>query len=269
MDRRQVKAIPELRSVADVVRQVGNQVLMPRFMHEKRLRKSDGSVLTEADVLAQSALKEKLSMLEDCPLLGEEMPTDVQHEVWEGGSEGVWCVDPIDGTANFANGLAHFAISVAYLRAGRPVLGVIYAPALGEMFCAELGAGVSLNGQPLRTRHSTERIGDAIAEVDFKRLPVQMAIKLAISPPYHSQRNFGSGALSWCYLASGRTDLYLHGGQYLWDFAAGWLILHEACGEMRTFDCSIFWEGDVWRKSVVAARTKGMLSNWWGWLDEV
>lgn len=257
---------PELLHVTEVVRQVGDGVLMPCFNKVARQQKADGSVLTEADLLTQAALRQALLDIAACPFVGEEMPPAEQRDNWENGAEGIWCVDPVDGTANFANGLEQFAISVAFMRKGRPEVGVVYAPALGELFCAVRGKGAKLNGHVLDCREPVTTLADAIAEVDFKRLPEAMAIRLATRPPFHSQRNFGSAALSWCYLAAGRTDLYLHGSQQVWDFAAGALILEEAGGAMRTLDSSDFWDGEIWRKSAVAARSATLLSAWAEWL---
>ena len=255
-------ATPPLADLIAVVRRVGDEVVLPRFTRVAHTRKADGSVLTEVDLEAQAVLGRELAALAACPMLGEEMTQEEQAEQWEAGRDGLWCVDPVDGTSNFVNGLPHFAVSVAFMRAGRPVLGVVYAPALGEMFSAEAGKGAYLNGEPLPINSPAERLADAIAGIDFKRLPAALAEKLSIAPPFHSQRNFGSGALDWCYVASGRFDLYLHGGQYLWDYAAGSLILQEAGGSMSTLDSENYWAGDIWRKSVVAASTDFLCAEW-------
>ena len=80
-----------------------------------------------------------------------------------------------------------------------------------------------------------------MAQVDFKRLPPALARDLVAEPPYSSQRNFGASTLEWCYVAAGRFDVYLHGGQKLWDYAAGSLVLEEAGGLMCTLDHDDFW----------------------------
>lgn len=259
-------ATPPLEQVVAVVRRVGDEVVLPGFMQVAHTRKADGSVLTEIDLQAQEMLRRELSAVADCPLLGEEMPDAEQRRQWEAGSDGLWCVDPLDGTSNFVNGLSHFAVSVAFMRGGRPLLGVVYAPLLGEMFAAEVGRGAILNGRPLPLSAAASDISEAIAGIDFKRLPQQLAAQLAVDPPYHSQRNFGSGALDWCYLAAGHFDLYLHGGQYLWDYAAGCLILQESGGAMCTLEDADYWAGDVWRKSVIAAGTDALFGDWRRWL---
>jgi myo-inositol-1(or 4)-monophosphatase len=251
-----------LADVAEIVRRVGDEIVLPQFTHVSHTRKADGSVVTEVDLQAQEALGRALVHLADCPVLGEEMTAEQQTACWAAGEGGLWCVDPVDGTSNYANGLPHFAVSVAFMRGGRPVLGVVYAPALKEMFFAEVGGGAYLNGRRLPFVAPATQLSDTIAGIDFKRLPSALAARLAGHPPYHSQRNLGSGALDWCYVASGQFDLYLHGGQYLWDYAAGCLILQEAGGAMSTLEGDDYWSGDVWRKSVLAASTPALWRDW-------
>ncbi len=80
-----------------------------------------------------------------------------------------------------------------------------------------------------------------MAGVDLKRLDRKLAAELAARPPYSSQRNFGSSALDWCFVAAGRFDVYLHGGQKLWDYAAGALILEEAGGRLADESHAPHW----------------------------
>jgi myo-inositol-1(or 4)-monophosphatase len=262
VDRNGVIRTPSLVDLMAVVRRVGDEVVLPRFNKVAHTRKADGSVLTQVDLEAQEVLSKELSVLAACAVVGEEMTQDEQVRQWGEGREGLWCIDPVDGTSNFISGLPHFAVSVAFMREGRPVLGVVYAPALGEMFAAEAGKGAHLNGKRLPLAAAADGLADAIAGIDFKRLPPQLAAQLAIDPPFHSQRNLGSGALDWCYVAAGSFDLYLHGGQHLWDYAAGSLILQEAGGAMSTLEDENYWAGDIWRKSVVAASTEFLCSEW-------
>ena len=260
-----------LQQVIDLVRDVGDNVVMPDFLKVARQQKDDGSVFTEADLAAQAALELGLKAIADCPLVGEEMTADEQQKSWDAGANGLWCVDPIDGTSNFVSGLPQFAISVAYMQHGRPLLAVIYAPATHETFYAEADKGAYLNSDSLdkaRLPLLSGVIGlkQAIAEIDFKRLHKNLALALAVNPPFHSQRNYGSSVLDWCYLAAGRFDLYLHGNQKPWDYAAACLILQEAGGHMRTLTNENFWAGDPWQKSVIAARDIDLFNEWNAWL---
>ncbi len=255
-----------LERVIAVVRRVAADEIMPRFLKVAHERKADGSLFTEADLAAQDALARGLREIHPVPLVGEEMTAEQQVERWLAGDGGVWCVDPIDGTSNFVYGLPYFAVSVALMRHGRTVLGVVYAPVTDEMFHAERGGGAFLNGERLPIRTHVPHLRNAMANVDFKRLGVKLAGALASAPPYMSQRNYGAGTLEWCYLAAGRFDLYLHGGQKLWDYAAGALILEEAGGRMATLTQDEFWAGDLWKRSVVAALDPGLFAAWRDWV---
>lgn len=248
------------------VKEVAQGEVMPRYLKVARQRKSDGSMFTEADIACQAALTTALVLIADCPVLGEEMPFELQQELWRSGTAGLWCIDPIDGTSNFVNGLPYFAVSVALLRGGRSVLGVVYDPVADEMFCAEKGKGAFLNGIPLPIKEYVPDLRHSMAGVDFKRISARLAQQLASAPPYSSQRNFGASTLDWCYTAAGRFDLYLHGGQKLWDYAAGCLILEEAGGFLSTLGNDDFWVDDVWQRSVVAARDGDLFKAWRAWI---
>jgi len=255
-----------LERISEVVRRVAADEVMPRYLKVAHQRKSDGSLFTEADLAAQDKLSQQLPTIVPAPVIGEEMPHEVQIERWSAGNNGVWCVDPIDGTSNFVHGVPYFALSVALMRQGRSVMGVVYDPVADEMFCAERGAGSFLNGERLPIKERVPKLGHAMAEVDFKRLTPALAKALAVSPPYASQRNFGASTLEWCYVAAGRFDVYLHGGQKLWDYAAGSLILEEAGGLMSTLDNDDFWADGLWKRSVLAARDPGLFETWKHWV---
>src|SRR5499427_3151859 len=237
-----------VESVIAAVKQVAAEQIMPRYLKVAHQRKSDGSLFTEADLAAQEALTAALQSIYPGPVVGEEMSEERQVELWLGGEAGLWCVDPIDGTSNFVNGLPYFAVSVALIRLARR------------------GGGAWLGSEPLPIKSHVPHIRNAMANVDFKRLGKRLASELAAAPPYSSQRNYGAGTLEWCYLAAGRLDLYLHGGQKLWDYAAGALILEEAGGCMCTLTHDDFWADDLWRRSVVAARDPGLFQLWKTWI---
>ena len=90
--------------------------------------------------------------------------------------------------------------------------------------------------------------------------------ELAVRPPYYSQRNFGSSALEWCYVAAGRLDVYIHGGQMLWDYAAGRLILEEAGGSYSSLGGTPLTAGPAIKRSVIAAASPALFEQWRTWL---
>ncbi len=260
---------PILERVIAAVREVGRDEVMPRYLKVAHTRKHDGSLFTEADMAAQQALTERLQAIAPYPVLGEEMDETAQQRLWDAGEAGLWCVDPIDGTTNFVSGLPFFAMSIALMRGGRSVLGVVYDPQADECFYSEAGGGAWVDGERLPIKQPPAELRRSLAGIDFKRLPRPLAGRLAAQHPYSSQRNLGASTLDWCYLAAGRLHVYLHGGQKLWDYAAGCLILEEAGGIVTCLSGGAsFWSGSPWTRSVVAALTPELHRQWVAWLDK-
>jgi myo-inositol-1(or 4)-monophosphatase len=228
--------------------------------------KADGSLVTEVDVALQDLIGGQLK--ERWPqylLLGEEMPVDEQQRLLAGISP-FWCLDPLDGTTNFAAGVPFFSVSLALIDEGRPVLGVVHDPMRGEWFSAKLGEGAWRNEEPLQVGEVRPSLAQSIAVVDFKRLDRDLATRLARAAPYYSQRNFGSCALEWCWLAAGRVQVYLHGGMRLWDHAAGSLILNEAGGCSCTLAGEPLSFTNIAPSSVVAGCSPNLFEAWKQWL---
>jgi myo-inositol-1(or 4)-monophosphatase len=254
-----------LEQVKTLVREVAQREVTPRFLKVTHSRKDDGSLFTEADAATQAALVAALPTIRDVPVLGEEMTEQQQRDAWDAGRDGLWCGDPIDGTSNFVAGVPYFAVSVAYLYKGERQLGVVYDPIADEMFSAERGHGAHLNGEPLPLRTPVSELRRALAGVEMKRIDRELAGRLAAWPPYASQRNFGASTLDWCYTAAGRFDIYVHGGQKLWDYAAGALILEEAGGRLASLS-GAFDIANVWERSVVASASPELFELWRDWL---
>jgi len=253
--------------LTELVEEISSEIILPGRESLYQTRKQDGSPVTQIDNLVQSRLVDELPKIINVPVMGEEMPSDLQSKLIELGD--FWCVDPIDGTTNYINGIPHFAVSIALLKRGRPVIGMVHAPVTRETFCAEVGGGAYANGIRLLGNSGLKReLSHAVANIDFKRLPRGLRRVLVESPPYASQRNIGSAALEWCYVAAGLFDVYLHGRQKLWDYAAGSLVLEEANGKFRTFDRPDFWAELSLSNSVVAALDESCFEEWTRWLGE-
>ncbi|MBL8447173.1 MAG: inositol monophosphatase [Zoogloeaceae bacterium] len=255
------------RALESLVREIAREEILPRYLKTARNRKADGSLFTEADVEAQRRLVTALPGLLPGPVLGEEMTPAEQARLWQDGRRGMWCIDPIDGTTNFANGIPFFAVAAAYLVEHEPVLGVVYNPVTDESFYAAQGAGAFLNGAELPLRTPACQLKDAVAGVDFKRISNHLGDELAVRPPYFSQRNFGSSALEWCFVAAGRLDVYVHGGQMLWDYAAGQLILKEAGGESAALDGGSLLAGPAVKRGVISAASPVLFREWRQWVQ--
>lgn len=249
--------------LAETVRVLAQQELLPRFQRVTHSVKSDGSLVTEADLAMQRRMVDTLTAhWPTLPLLGEEMSGEQQQQLLDHNEAGLWLLDPLDGTSNFAAGIPYFSVSLALLRKGVVELAVIYDPLRDECFSAERGKGAWLNGEPLRAPAATRPLRQGIALIDLKRLTPELAARVVLQPPYSSQRNLGSGALDWCYVATGRVDVYLHGGQKLWDYAAGQLILSEAGGYASTLEGETVLINALQPRSVVAAADKENYRQW-------
>lgn len=258
--------LAQLQRLREVVRDVAAAEVMPRYQKVVAEKKHDGSLFTEADLATQQAFQRLLPGIVDCPVLGEEMTQAEQEALWHDHPAGLWVVDPIDGTTNFAHGLPYFALSIALMREGRPQFGVVYLPVLDECFSAAAGQGAWLNGERLPLVADDKALGDAVASIETKWLSGHLAARVVTVGPFHNHRNFGASTIDWCWLAAGRTDVMLHGGQKLWDYAAGVLILLESGGVVGAIHQPDYWLENVWQRSVVAARTPALYEAWRNWV---
>jgi len=259
--------LPDLTALAEIVRAIARTELLPRFAAVEPRLKADGSIVTAADQACQSALT--TALVDAWPgyrILGEEMTTAEQEALLARSDGGLWLVDPLDGTSNFAAGLPYFAVSIALVVDAETVLGLVYDPARDECFSARRGDGPLLNGVPLTRAPAPPPLRSTIAVVDFKRLDPALAARLATRPPYASQRSLGAVALDWCWLAAGRFHLYLHGRQGLWDYPAGELVLREAGGCSSTLEGRQVTPTSLTPRSAVGALDRGLFDQWSAWL---
>ena len=257
-----------INELARLVRETADRELPARFCCGSGSRKADGSLVTEADLVMQSALAETLQRhWPDIDILGEEMEVSAQQKALQRAGTGVWCIDPLDGTSNFSIGVPYYAVSVALLRNNQVELGIVYDPSRKECFAAARGQGAWLNGQRLPQQQLSTVLSQGMALIDLKRLTPGLASRLAANPPYKSQRSFGAVALDWCWLAAGRCHLYLHGRQKLWDYAAGSLILLEAGGSAVTLDGGPVFSPTLQPRSAAAALDPALFKQWTQWLQ--
>jgi myo-inositol-1(or 4)-monophosphatase len=259
--------VPDLDRLQALVRRAADEELTPRFGRIGAERKADGSLLTEADLAMDARLRRELA--EAWPGIGflsEEMPPEAQAEALAESQDGLWILDPLDGTSNFANGVSFWSVSLGLIRDGEPLLGLVYDPQRGECFDARRGSGARLNAAPLVARTTGTTLDRALAVVDLKRLEPGLRARIATELPFASQRNFGSCALEWAWMAAGRGHVYLHGGMGLWDLAAGCLILQEAGGRSCTLQGEPVFLPRVEKRSVIAAGDPAVFDAWRNWL---
>mgnify|MGYP001024355176 CR=1 FL=1 len=256
----------EWKKLQDGIIAMAKQEVLARFEKVTAEEKQDGSLLTEADTEMQ---KKTQAFLEhnwpQYAFLGEESSSETQQAAMQ-SETGCWILDPVDGTSNFAIGVPFYSVSLGLIIKGEMVAGLVYDPSRDEMFAARKGHGASLNGKPLIASTAKETLKQTSAIIDFKRLSAEMATKIAVEIPYSSQRSFGSVCLDWCWIAAGRGQIYLHGAQNIWDYAAGWLILEEAGGYSCTLDNEVVLTPKVIKRSAVAATSKSLFNEWQSYL---
>ncbi|WP_112322204.1 inositol monophosphatase family protein [Oceanibium sediminis] len=181
--------------------------------------------LTETDLAVEKLIKSRIS--ESFPgdgFLGEETGGDV--------SGNYWVVDPIDGTANFARGIPHYAVVMAYVHEGEVALGAIFNPETDELYVATRGKGATRNGHALHTA-PTRDMESASVELGWSnRLPNQRYIDMvsATLDVGANARRASSGALGLAFVADGRSDGYAELHMNAWDCLAGLLLVQEAGG---------------------------------------
>jgi len=248
--------------IIESIKKIAAEELKPLFAKVVRQHKQDGSFLTEADLAVQTRVENVLlESFPDITFLGEEMSAQQQQDALN-NPQGVWILDPLDGTSNFAAGIPYYAVSLAYIKDGKISWGMVYDPERDECFTAVLGEGAMLNGEHLLKQDAGVVIEKSTAAIDFKRLDSALAARIATQPPYSSQRSFGGVALDWCWLAAGRFHIYLHGKQNIWDYAAGHLVFNELGGGSCTLHGEPVFDFSLQPRSAVAALDTQLFKEW-------
>lgn len=262
-----MQTLPDLHILQHIVITAAREELLPRFTRVERSHKTDGSVITAADLAMQGRLQTALQQQwPHIGFLGEEMEAAEQARLMADPTRPLWVLDPLDGTSNFAAGLPVFSVSLALLYRGETVLGLVYDPIRDECFSAAKHGGAQLNGEALGRHRPEGPLKKGIGLVDFKRLAPELATRLVRDMPYSSQRSLGSVALDWCWVAAGRCHVYLHGKQKLWDYAAGHLILAEAGGYSCTLQGDPVFQASLQARSAVASLDLELFVAWSRWL---
>ena len=120
MDMQDSNSLPELEQLKAIVVPAAEQHLLPYFGQTTRHFKGDGSIVTQADHAIQDALMKTLNeQWPEIPVLGEEMTPKQQQTLLDESRHGLWIMDPLDGTSNFAAGIPCFAVSIALLYEGK------------------------------------------------------------------------------------------------------------------------------------------------------
>ena len=200
--------------------------------------KGPGDFVSSADRKAEDVIRTELQRARpDYGLLMEESGAvegrDRQHR---------WIVDPLDGTTNFLHGIPIFSISIALERQGQLVAGVIFNPAMDELYTAERGGGAFLNDRRMRVaarrKLSDTVIGTGIPHLGRGEHGKSLVELRNVMAETAGIRRLGSAALDLAYVAAGRMDGFWERSLSAWDLAAGILMVREAGGFCTAIDGS-------------------------------
>lgn len=229
LDAREAFLKTVIRKAADRALEGFNQRIAGQFD-----TKGPQDFLTETDLAVEDLIRREIAQsFPDDAILGEE----------GGGTPGeaTWIIDPIDGTANFARGVPHFCVIIAFCLKGRCELGAIAHPVLDQTYLVRRGKGVTKNGQKIRVTR-TRDMSMACVEMGWsRRHPIEgyLNTQRSILELGANVRRGGSGGLALAYVAEGSSDGYLEVSMNSWDCVAGLLMVEEAGGRVGTWPATL------------------------------
>ncbi len=225
--------IEGLELLKKYVRQAGQAIFQMAAEGFETAYKANEDPVTTADLKADSILREGLTR--DFPgtgWLSEETRDDYSRL----DKKLVWIVDPIDGTKEFVSGIPEYAVSVALVEDGLPILATVYNPAAEELFAAARGQGTWLNGKAINSEH------------ELTEKPILLASRSEIQrgefkpfEPFAQIRPCGSIAYKLALVAAGMADAtFSLGPKNEWDIAAGVLLMSESGGNATALNGTPF-----------------------------
>lgn len=239
---------PTLDSLIALALAAGREIMAVRSAGFDTQTKMDGSPVTIADQRAERVIEDGLRALApNISMIGEEAVAE--GRIPECGDT-FFCVDPLDGTRGFAKGSDEFTVNIALIQDATPLLGVIYAPATGELYAGEPGRAVKAICDP----HTAQPLGP------LEAISPKPSQRWRIVASDHSGRNertqtfiaaldgvatHASSSVKFCRLAEGAADIYPRFGEVSeWDAAAGHAILRASGGDIMRLDGAPLRYGD-------------------------
>ena len=245
------KQLEQLAQIAKSSAERGGQELMRHYGRLSTVQSKGraGDLVTNADLAAEAIVLEALrNETPEIAILAEESGS-------EGEQDGLrWCIDPLDGTTNFAHGYPFFATSIGLTFRQQPILGAICVPFLGETFWGAPGLGVFCNAKPISTTDCCN-LADSLLVTGFAydrhtRLDNNYAEFCWFTHRTHGVRRGGAAAVDLAFVAAGRQDGYWERGLSPWDLAAGVALVDLAGGSISGYRGEAF---DLCSGRVVAA----------------
>ena len=232
--------VEHLAAVARRAAGAGAEQLKRHFGQLERIREKGraGDLVTEADLAAEQAVLQVLEA--ETPELGVLAEESGRREGQ--GSPLEWCVDPLDGTTNYAHRYPFFATSIGLTWNGAPLLGALAAPALDALYWAAPGLGAWCNDEAITVSDCSE-LGRSLLVTGFAydrhtRLDNNYAEFAWFTHRSRGVRRGGSASMDLAFVADGRLDGYWERGLSPWDLAAGVVLVEQAGGVVCSYDGS-------------------------------
>jgi 3'(2'), 5'-bisphosphate nucleotidase len=222
----------EIHEITAIAKRAGDAIMKIYRKDFSIEYKDDNSPVTEADKKAHEIIYDGLSNLNiSFPVLSEE-GIEIPYEERRGW-EYFWMIDPLDGTKEFIKKNGDFTVNIALIHKNTPILGVVYAPALNEMYWAKKGCGAFKNGHklPLYTNNHPEKVLHVVASKSHLSRETEAFIdELAKTTETIECISKGS-SLKLCMVAEGSADIYPRLAPTMeWDTAAADVIVRETGG---------------------------------------
>lgn len=214
-----IKAQEVARSAAQIAREATREVLQGESL-DVATKSNRNDLVTRVDKQVENFIAENLCEPTGYAMLGEE-----GHSV-ENFNGRVWVVDPIDGTMNFVATHRDFAISIALVEDGVPVLAVVCDVMRDTYYTALRGKGAWKNGEALQQVDAQAGVSDAIIITDLKEMVALPRLQQALIDS-RGHRRYGSAALECVEVAASQAGAFVHMWVSPWDIAGAMLIAQE------------------------------------------
>ncbi len=235
--------------IQDTARKAGAAIMELFGKSSVLYSKNDNAIdiVTEADLAANKIITDAIkSAYPDHGIISEEGQTEALS------LEYVWCVDPLDGTKNFASNTPLFGVSMALMQNGEVIHAGIYAPVTDDFYYAEKGKGAFQNGQKVscsKKDNWDESFGIGPIRLRSKNIKF-MSLCYDLMGDGAWINCIGMTALAGAWVASGKRDWYMSAGQDMWGQAATCLLAKEAGCRVTNFAGGEYKPGD---KGIVMA----------------
>lgn len=229
-------ARPSLDALIALALDAGRAIMDVRAAGFEAIKKGDGSPVTVADQRAEAIIEAGLArLLPGVPMIGEEAVAE--GRIPECGARFL-CVDPLDGTRDFVAGGDEFTVNIALIEACTPVMGVVLAPATGNLYAGEPGRALKrIDGALTQIHAARTKPADAWRIVASRHSGKNSATADFIDALGPHALKSASSSIKFCLLAEDSADLYPRFGDVNeWDIAAGHAILLASGGGVMLLD---------------------------------